>query len=225
MCEVLVGIFPSYFSMSIFPRFFWEVHRWWPTRGACRSCSTLEAEGCGWPRLGPKEDETFDGLLYKSCMSWEQLISLDISDEYLSILNDLCNLHDTRRLAINWLTGVQATIEPQSHLPPQAEMPRLNCASAAKRPFSGGCSRGVLRSWQCWAWTLMVEAPPKSKVRRDEFEQHMKPEAMSPRRKSSTKHWLCVRSILVYPPYFCHNMKHKFHPYCVVPVVHTIELD
>lgn len=135
---------------------------------------------------------------YKSCMSWYQLISLDISDEYLSMLNDLCNLHDTRWLAINWLTRVQATIDPQSHLPPQAEMPRLNCGSAAKRPFSGGCTRGVSRSWQCWAWMLMVEAPPKSKVRRDEFEQHMKPEAMSPEKKSSTKHWLCVCSILVY---------------------------
>ena len=143
----------------------------------------------GWgmwePPLGATKDETFDGLIYKSCMSWYQLISLDISDKYLWILNDLClcHLHDTRWLAINWLTRVQATIEPQSHLPPQAEMPRLNCGSAAKRPFSGGCTRGVSRSWQCWAWMLMVEAPPKSKVRRDEFEQHMKPEAMSPEKE------------------------------------------
>lgn len=134
-------------------------------------------------RLGATKDETFDGLWNRSCQSWYQLISLDITDEYLSMLNDLCNLHDTRWLAINWLSRVQATIDPQSHLPPQAEMPRLNCGSAAKRPFSGGCTRGVSRSWQCWAWMLMVEAPPKSKVRRDEFEQHMKPEAMSPEKK------------------------------------------
>ncbi len=98
-CVEFLLVFSIYFTMAtksgFFPRFFWGFHGPWPTRGACRSCSTLEAEdgmdvGCGWHCLGHGWDLKRMRLLmdYYINPAWVDTVSLDISWYQWAILID-----------------------------------------------------------------------------------------------------------------------------------------